>query len=94
MQRCSLMISRITYKPGWVFRLQGNSLFVRAKVLDSWPPHGETEVEFETAVAPEYSEDLFFRQALRLVQRAETHEMREWFKVDGIRWPDLHHSLL
>ena len=92
-----MKIDRITYKPGWRFEVTrvGDRASIRlyGDVIDSWHPHAPTMIDFETSVPYDASDEFYLDAAKQLVRRAEQHEINEWFKVDGKRWPTSRHGV-
>ena len=87
------LLTQISYKPGWRFEFHPPAnVELRVATIDSWPPHAALETSFETSVWSCCDRDAFIAAVLGLVRQAEEHELREWFKVDGARWPDGEHS--
>src|SRR3954451_23959390 len=80
-------LGRCEYKPGWSWRLREDSwegLFVRFLVeIDDSYGTGALTLGIDSWLPPQVSEEsLRLWMAWRL-GRIESHEMREFFKVDG-----------
>lgn len=91
------VVSRITYKPGWVITLghmcrqgehlaggEGLTLRVQFSCEDSTRPGESTSLDHLFAVPPAaYNRATWERWVLDCLVQMETHEAMEWFKVDG-----------
>ena len=83
-------LRRITYRPGWSFELyqgefEGPHICINAKVMDSYHPGEETVLDIHSPVplAALETESALLRYLAWRLQIIETHEMREWLKMDG-----------
>lgn len=92
-------VDRITYKPGWVFRLSAGA--GDGGTAAGWGyPHLTITVPFDSRDRP--GSTLHFQFPIYspperivdvvwcCVQWVENHEMREWFQVDGECYVDPH----
>lgn len=88
------IVSAITYKPGWTLRLgrDGKRLFVQAEVsIESdltRDPTGRTDGRTPWKSGKRYLSSYMCRQEIvgtvfGLIQDAEMHELREWFRYRG-----------
>jgi hypothetical protein len=82
------VLSRCSYKPGWSWEVHEDpweGVYVRflVDVPDSYGMGEHTTLGIDSWLAPQVSErSLHLWLAWRL-GRIESHEMREWLKVDG-----------
>lgn len=77
-------LSKVTYKPGWSFSIQetgweGPQLRIVVKKVENAYQPGE----FNTPLPPMPDADYFHRWVAWRIERVESREVREWFKVDG-----------
>lgn len=94
-------LARLTYKPGWRFRIEGRRLIVAFDTLDSTrkrrvgivgvvireiPRHLITQVRRGRAAG-------FYDYVGDLIREREEHEVREWLKVNGHCLTDPHPRL-
>jgi len=87
------LISRLSYKPGWSFRVEdgyaGVSYFViQCRVPDSEPPHKIVSVQHRLSMPPAYGkmadDAKWWRYWLiHEIIKVETHEACEFFSIDG-----------
>ncbi len=86
------VVSRVTYKPGWSFRLEeisrgqgceGLTLLISGEVRDSFGG-GMIEIVHLMPVPPAaYVESAWRRWILEQILLVEKHEAMEFFRVDG-----------
>lgn len=82
-------LKKITYRNGWKFFVyqgawEGQHMRIEATVPDSVELGQDVSLKIETPIPPYNTiEDFHLWLMYRLI-RIETHEAREWFKVDGI----------
>lgn len=94
LEQVQAVLARVTYRPGWTFaarhgRVEGNPdltgglhLTIRGMVEDAFDPGHTTVLDVQVPLPPLADE----AQLLALLQwrllRVETHESREWLRVD------------
>lgn len=88
-------LKRVTYRPGWRFILyqsehEGIWMSVKAEVPDAANPSKTTVVNVRTAVPPIPHEAYFWTWLAYRLKRIESHESREYLKVDGKPLDDPH----
>lgn len=87
------LVSRITYKPGWTFRLDdidrgqgchGLTLLIGATLTDSSNPYATVGVMHLMPVLPAaYDEASWIGWLFEQIQLVEQHEALEFFQIDG-----------
>lgn len=82
-------LKKITYRNGWKFfayhgAWEGQHLRIEATVPDSVELGKNVELKIETPIPPCPDVDYFYHWLIYRLIRIETHEAREWFKVNGI----------
>lgn len=87
------LVERVTYKPGWTFRLEevsrgqgceGLTLLISAPVVDSFNPDTTVEVcHLMQVPAAAFNERSWRRWILDCILNVEQHETLEWYRVDG-----------
>ncbi len=88
------LAGRVQYRPGWTFsvyqhRFEGQALLIHMSVLDSQT--GEPAlIPVPTFIPPIPDETYFWSWLLYRLQRLESHEGRECFRVDGRMWSNPH----
>ena len=95
------VIARLTYKPGWELRGQldatGETLSIYACPLpapDSQQPDRDVELHFFKEVRLKtLSEVRLLLLIYEMLDWAERHECKEWFKYDGVRIVDPHQTI-
>lgn len=85
----------VTYKPGWTIavhdgRVEGPWLCVRAELPDAYHPDRTTVVDIDTPIPPMGTCLDFYVWLDHRIERIESHERREWLKVNGIALHDPH----
>jgi len=82
-------LDRITYRPGWTFSIytdvhQGPTLRIIATVQDGYHPDNTIDLGINSRI-PDIitTPDLFHRWLLWRVLEVESHEAREFFRIDG-----------
>lgn len=100
-QRLLDIVKRITYKPGWKLHLMWTenqpyyvSFFLRMQVPDL-KTQAPINLQFAETAALDFfmhkHEDFILRMWIYpFILKAEEHELREWFKVDGKHFIDPH----
>lgn len=89
-------LRHVSYKPGWTFRLisgywEGDRLRIVVEGLaDSYHPERTTDLGVDDFIPPMRTTKDFYDYLLYRVHRIESHETREWFKVDGKPHDDPH----
>jgi hypothetical protein len=96
------LVARLRYKEGWDFTLvdldrgQGSgglTLIIGVDGPDSYHPEHNLKVLHYMIVPPAaYNEQSWRRWLLNQIQLVETHEMCEFFMIDGIRPYAPHHG--
>lgn len=84
----SKLLSQITYKPNWNIILGGDldRLFIQLKVTDSIDSVTKQPCDWKSG--KRYISEFMCRQEIigvvySLIESAEIHEMREWFRYKG-----------
>jgi hypothetical protein len=90
-------LTRVTYKPGYTFTVwqhpwEGVWLTMTAELLDAYHPDKTITVRVNTAVPPIPHGRYLFEWLCYRLARFETHECREWFRVDDQPVFDPHSS--
>ena len=91
-------LARISYKPGWSFRAydgrwEGQHLVITTEVEDSYRPGETTTLDVHSMLPPMADADALHAWLAWRLQRIETHEMREFLKLDGKVLFDPHAEL-
>lgn len=86
------LVSRVTCKPGWSFRLvdEEGSLRLVITVVGFDSYHNDehlTVSHFFPVPTATYNEKTWRRWIFEMCHRVENHELGEWFKVDGTTRP-------
>jgi hypothetical protein len=81
---------RFTYKKGWHFRvieIVPGSIEVSVQIEfiteDTFNPGKDVQIGMRYPMVLPKDEQMFIYNLVGLIDRAERHETREWFKVDG-----------
>lgn len=92
-------LTRITYRPGWVFTVhtdvhEGPTLRIVASVQDGYNPDATIDLGIDARI-PDIitTPDLFHRWLLWRVLEVESHECREYLRIDGHLYRDPHQAL-
>jgi hypothetical protein len=89
------VVSRVTYRPGWrlsleLDRFEGPVLVVEATEPDSSDARKTIDLRIITFIPPVDDEHAFMEWLLYRFCRIETHEAREWLRLDDERWVNPH----
>lgn len=89
------VLARVTYKPGWRFavydgRFEGQHLVITTQVLDAYDPDSTVTLDVHSMLPPMRDEQQFLDWLLWRVCRIETHEAREFLRVNGVSHNDPH----
>lgn len=82
-------LKKITYREGWKFFVyqgawEGQHLRIEATVPDSVELGQDVFLNIETPIPPCPDAQYFHHWLIYRLIRIETHEAREWFKVNGV----------
>lgn len=85
----------VTYRPGWSIRVrdgryEGQHVVITTVVPDAYDPARQVELDVHSPLPPMRDRTAFLDWLLWRVQRVESHEAREWLRVDGQCWSDPH----
>lgn len=96
------LVPRLKYKPGWAFSLirrydndgsGGLTLVIYSESVDSYDFDKVSRVNHPFLVPPaSYNERNWLAWVFDCIQKVETHEAGEFFKVDGVRPFAPHHG--
>jgi len=92
------IVRRVSYKPGWslVVRdvpMQGTYLSVLVELENSYQPGTTVPLRIHSPIPPMPSAEALMTWLAWRIRLIETHEVLEWFKLDGKPWIDPHASL-
>lgn len=96
LQELRSELARVTYKPAWRFFLyehghgEGVWLSIRAELPDARRRGKTTVVNIRTGVPPIPTTEYFHAWLMYRLGRIESHELREFYRVDGVRLCDPH----
>ena len=84
----SLILEQITYKPNWAVKLRGdeNRLFIQLEVTNSVCSVSRETVDWKSGkryLSPHMCRQEIVGIVYGLIESAEIHEMREWFRYKG-----------
>lgn len=82
-------LKKITYRDGWKFSVyegafEGQHMTIEATVPDSVELGKTVDLRIETPIPPLKTIEDFHLWLIKRLIRIESHEAREWFKVNGI----------
>lgn len=88
-------LERVTYKPGWTFRVydgawEGQHLVIRTAAPDAYQPGQTTDLDIHSPLPPMPDEAHLHAWLMWRLARIEVHEMREFYRVDGQPVSDPH----
>ena len=87
---------RVTYKPGWSFEVyedpwEGPTVHIVARGLpNGYRPAEPLDLGVRSAIPPIPDTDYFHEWMKWRLRRIETHELREFYRVDGALVDDPH----
>lgn len=92
------VLDGVTYKPGWSLVLrdiprQGIYFSVLVELENSYQPGTKVPLRIHSPVPPMADRQAFLTWLCWRLEVIETHEVLEWFKVDGNPWIDPHADL-
>jgi hypothetical protein len=81
-------LRHVTYKPGWSFtaydgRWEGQHIIIDVVTPDAFNPGHDITLDVHTSLPPLDTIRELDRWLLWRLMRIESHELREWYKVDG-----------
>jgi hypothetical protein len=88
-------LEHVTYKPGWRLTLfqhqwEGIWMAIRAELPDADWPTRTTVININTPVPPMRDIEGFYEWLAWRLARVEIHEMREFLRIDGVKYSDPH----
>jgi hypothetical protein len=88
-------LSRVTYKEGWAITVydgdwEGQHIVIRTAVPDAYHPGQTTTLDVHSALPPMPDVEYLHRWILWRICRIESHEAREFYRVDGRLVADPH----
>lgn len=84
---------RLTYKPGWTFRINGGNLIITAAVTHSTSLKPVTfDIRRLIPRVAQGNVEAYLSWIEDVIQEAEFHEMREFLRYDGRLIDDPHAS--
>jgi hypothetical protein len=104
-ERLSSLLARIDYKPGYRLRIESQPTYVnvvgtsRKPDATRWRQHDEhqqrmieifTAISFERYQGMVENERALLEQIFQMLVSEETHEVQEWFRVDGRHYRHPH----
>lgn len=90
-------VARVAYRPGWTFVVEERGfedpwLRIIAPVPNAYDPAQAIDLGIDSPVPPMADADALHRWLMWRLCRVETHEAREFYKVDGFVQFDPHRS--
>jgi hypothetical protein len=94
-QQIQDLLCRVSYKPGWQFRVydgrfEGQHFVITTQVPDAFNPGFDTTLDVHSALPPCRDEQAFLDWLLWRTARIEVHEAMEFLQVDGHPHVDPH----
>jgi hypothetical protein len=94
-ERLQEIVAEVSYRDSWTMTIddepwEGPVLWIVADVPNSYRPNETVTLRIESKVPPMADRDAFLAWLLWRLIQIESHEAREWFKVDGKTWSDPH----
>lgn len=88
-------LAKVTYKPEWRFTCydgvwEGQHIVITATLTDSYDPTKTTVVDVHDFLPPIPDAAYLHRWLMWRLGRIETHEMREFYRVEGHLVDDPH----
>jgi hypothetical protein len=85
------LLQTFTYRPGWSFYLERDTLVIRANVLNTDNPKETIRVDFGIGLPfPTPHKFDWTRWLFDQIMVVEDHEAREFFKIGGVKVFDPH----
>lgn len=89
------LLGHVTYRPGWLFlayqgRHEGPHLQITTVVPDAYNPDETTTLDIHTSIPPMETPAQFYTWVGWRLARIESHEQREFYRIDGVPWDDPH----
>lgn len=89
------LIWRVTYKPGWKFKVymgrhEGPHIQITTVVPDAYDLDKTVTLDVHSQLPPMRSDDQFYEWLLWRIKIIECHEAREFFRVDNVVYDDPH----
>jgi hypothetical protein len=88
-------VAKVVYRPGWTFTVEERGfedpwLRVIAPVMNAYRPEELVDLGIDSPIPPMADVDALHRWLIWRLERVESHEAREWFRVDGVVLFDPH----
>jgi hypothetical protein len=93
VQNLRELLKHFTYKPGWSFRINtfmGNMLMIEVKAIDADNPSHTIGVCHSFKIPDNANEKQLMKLLREEIIHLETHEVDEFFQVNGIKVFDPH----
>jgi predicted metal-dependent enzyme (double-stranded beta helix superfamily) len=86
--KIALLLNQVTYKPGWSFTIhrhtwEGLCVDITITMPNSYKPGEDVTLNIRTPVPPIVNAKHFHDWLMWRLGRIESHEMREFYKVNG-----------
>jgi hypothetical protein len=90
-------LERVSYKPGWSFeiyehRWEGPHIFIVAPTSNAYRPSETIELGIRSPLPPFADADALHAWLMWRLGRIESHELREFYRVDGQPIADPHEA--
>lgn len=85
----------VEHRPGWTFTVtehpfEGVMVRVEVDTVNTYRPPDPITLGIDSFVPPCRTAAQFYDWLLWRLHRIESHECREWFRVNGTAWRDPH----
>jgi hypothetical protein len=97
MAEVAAEVARVTYKPGWSFHVymddwEGPHILIVAPTPNAYCPTETIDLGIRSAMPPFFSADAVHVWLMWRLDRIETHELREFYRVDDVAIADPHRN--
>jgi hypothetical protein len=89
-------VAKLVYRPGWTFTVEERGFedpwlrILATGVMDAYDPACTLDLGIDSPIPPMADVDALHRWLIWRLERVESHEAREWFRVDGVVLFDPH----
>jgi hypothetical protein len=89
------VLDRVQYKPGWMLKVydgrhEGQHIAITTVVPDAYDPDTDVTLDVHSMLPPMRDHAAVLEWLAWRLGRIESHECREWLRLDGTCWSDPH----
>jgi hypothetical protein len=96
VQQIRAEVAKLRYRPGWFFAVEERGFedpwlrMLATGVMNAYDPQSTIDLGIDSPIPPMANTDQLYRWLMWRLERVESHEAREWFRIDGAVLFDPH----